>query len=110
MTVANHVNDTTFEREVLNAEGPVLVDFYATWCPPCKTLSPVIDELAREFDGRAKVVKLDIEEATRATQANRVSAVPTLVLFEGGRPVQRWTGAQPKRVLAGALESRLVAG
>jgi thioredoxin 1 len=107
--MANHVDDTTFEVEVLQAKEPVLVDFYGTWCPPCRELAPRIDELANEFTGRAKVVKVNIDDADQSAARYAVSAVPTLILFEKGKPVRRWVGLQSKQALGGALEKSLAA-
>ena len=108
--MTKHIDDTTFEAEVLRAEGPVLVDFYATWCPPCRELSPSIDELSAEFSGRAKVVKVNIDDADQSAARHGISAVPTLILFEHGEEVRRWVGLQSKTALAAALEQRLPVG
>src|SRR5262245_5040524 len=107
--MARQIDDTTFEVEVLQAKEPVLVDFYGTWCPPCRELAPRIDELASEFSGRAKVVKVNVDDADQSAAHYRVNAVPTLILFDRGQPIRRWVGLQSKQALGGALEKTLAA-
>ena len=80
-----HVNDQNFESEVLQSDIPVLVDFYATWCGPCKSLTPIVEELAVEYSGKAKMAKIDIDEAPGVASSHGIMAVPTLILFKGGR-------------------------
>lgn len=91
-----HVSDENFEVEVLQSDKPVLVDFTATWCGPCKMLAPLIEQLAREWDGRAKVAKLDVDNNPSITMSYQVMGVPTLILFVNGQAVERSTGYQPK--------------
>ena len=86
----------TFDTEVLKESQPVLVDFTATWCGPCKMLEPVVKQLAGEWDGRAKVLKLDVDENPDLAMTYTVMSVPTLILFKGGRPVERLSGYRPK--------------
>jgi thioredoxin 1 len=93
------VSDQTFDKEVVASATPVLVDFYATWCGPCQVLAPVVDQIAQELTGKLKVVKVDIDEAQDATANHAVTAVPTLLVFKGGKEVYRRQGAAPKRVL-----------
>src|SRR4051794_3228311 len=107
--MTKQIDDTTFDSEVLRAKGPVLVDFYGPWCPPCRELAPRIDELSAEFAGRATVVKVNVDDAFDATARFAVSAVPTLILFEDGELVRRWVGLQSKKALGTALEQRLAA-
>lgn len=90
------VNETNFQAEVLDAALPVLVDFTAVWCGPCKMLDPLVKQLAQDWDGRVKVVKLDIDENQDLTIQYQVMGVPTLILFVKGKPVQRISGYQPK--------------
>jgi thioredoxin 1 len=85
-----------FQTEVLASPLPVLVDFTAVWCGPCKMLDPIITQLAQEWDGKVKVVRLDVDENQEITMRYQVMGVPTLMLFVHGQPVQRVTGYQPK--------------
>lgn len=93
------VNDQSFQQEVVSSATPVLVDFYATWCGPCQVLAPVVDQISQELSGKLKVVKVDIDEAQDSTANHGVTAVPTLLVFKGGKEVYRRQGAAPKRVL-----------
>jgi thioredoxin 1 len=93
MSHAKHLVSSEFSDEVLNSTTPVLVDFYATWCPPCKMLSPVVDQLAGEFAGRVKVVKVNVDEETALAGAFRIESVPTLIAFHEGKVVHRSPGA-----------------
>jgi thioredoxin 1 len=93
------VTDATFEQEVTGARGAVLVDFGAEWCPPCRALAPVLEEIAREQGDRLRIVKLDIDENERTTIAYDVMSFPTLILFKDGEPVKRIVGARPKGAL-----------
>ncbi len=90
------LNEAAFQTEVLNAGMPVLVDFTAVWCQPCKMLDPVVKQLADEWEGKVKVVKLDVDENPQIAMDYTVMGVPTLMLFKQGRPVERVTGYQPK--------------
>jgi thioredoxin 1 len=94
------VNDSDFETEVLKADGPVLVDFWAEWCGPCKALSPVIDELAGELKGKIKVVKINIEEAPETPTRYDVRGIPTLMVFKNGQVVSTRVGGMPKAQLS----------
>ncbi len=106
---ATPIGAEEFEQEVLRATEPVLVDFYATWCGPCRALAPTLDELAGDLAGRARVVKLDVDEAPGLARQYGISSIPCLVVFRGGREVGRLVGAAPKRRIAGALETALAA-
>ena len=99
-----HVNDQNFESEVLQSDVPVLVDFYATWCGPCKSLTPIVEELAVEYSGKAKMAKIDIDEAPGVASSHGIMAVPTLILFKDGKEVQKLTGFKPKPELVKALD------
>lgn len=103
------VNDLNFETEVLQSQTPVLVDFTATWCGPCKQIAPLIDQLADEYVGKVKVVKLDIDEAPNTAVKFGVRGVPTIIVFKGGEAVARQMGAAPKTVLAQVLQRGLSA-
>ena len=93
-------NDASFDKEVVQANGPVLVDFSATWCGPCKKLEPVIQEIAGDYDGRLKVVKVDVDKVPGTAAKFQVMSVPTLVLFRDGQVRDQLTGVVPKRAIA----------
>ncbi len=93
------LNEETFRVEVIEASLPVLVDFTAAWCGPCKMLEPVVKQLAQEWSGKVKVARLDIDANPAITAEYQIMGVPTLVLFVNGRPVQRVSGYQPKERL-----------
>jgi len=94
-----------FEQHVINADTPVLVDFYATWCPPCKALAPVIDSLATDYKGKVAFVKVDIDKARDLTAQYKIQGVPTLVLFAEGKEVQRLVGGRPEMELRAELDA-----
>ena len=100
-------NDSNFQDEVLNSEIPVLVDFYADWCGPCKMMSPVVDELSREYEGRLKVGKVNVDENTNVAQQYRVMRIPTILLIKNGQVVDQVVGAVPKAQLTGKIDSIL---
>lgn len=104
------VSDASFEAEVLRAELPVLVDFGAEWCHPCKQLEPIVEELAAEWQGRVRVVTLDIDQNLATTMKYGVMGVPTLMLFIGGEVRERLSGYQPKRKILDKLEPALPRG
>lgn len=100
-----NVTDQNFEAEVLQSDVPVLVDFYATWCGPCKSLTPIVEELAGEYAGRAKIVKCDIDVAPGVASSHGIMAVPTLILFKGGEAQTKLTGFKPKPELDKVLSA-----
>ncbi len=97
-------NDLNFDQEVVNAQGKVLVDFTAAWCGPCKRLSPIVDEVAEQLEGKIKVGKLDIDEAPMTASKFQVRGVPTLMVFEGGQPVQTSVGLVSKAKVLSLLD------
>lgn len=101
------VNDLNFDAEVVNNDTPVLVDFTATWCGPCRQIAPLVDELADEYEGRAKVAKLDIDESPETARRFQIRGVPTILIFKGGEVVDQQVGLAPKTVLAGKIDSVL---
>ena len=94
-----------FEQNVLESDAPVLVDFYATWCPPCKKLAPTIEQLASDYQGRIQFVKVDIDKGAALADFYGVHAVPTVILFVKGEPVQQWQGNRPADHYRQALDS-----
>jgi thioredoxin 1 len=105
MGKAAEVNDTQFQAEVLDAGMPVLVDFWAPWCGPCRMLTPVIEELAGENAGTAKVVKINVDDSPGVAQNYGISSIPTVMVFKGGDVVVRFVGVQPKSKLQAALDA-----
>ena len=101
------LTDANFEAEVLQSKQPVLVDFWATWCPPCRVLGPFVDELAEAFAGRARVGKLDVDQNPAVVERYGIQAMPTLLVFKDGNVVDARIGAVPKAELARLLESQL---
>ncbi|WP_027342005.1 thioredoxin [Hamadaea tsunoensis] len=101
------VTDATFADEVLASDVPVLVDFWAEWCPPCHRIAPVLDELAGEYAGRARIVKINADENPAATRAYGVQSMPTLLMFRGGEVVSAMIGAHPKPRLRAQLDSAI---
>lgn len=105
MGKALEVTDNTFEQEVVQSTQPVLVDFWAVWCGPCKAIAPIVEELASEYEGRLKVMKLDVDDNPRTASAYGVQSIPTLLVFKDGKPAERIVGAVPKKVIADKLQS-----
>jgi thioredoxin 1 len=102
-----HVNDKNFASEVLKADLPVLVDFWATWCGPCRSISPIVEELAKEFLGKVKVTKLNVDESPSTPSQYGVRGIPTLILFKGGKVLDQIVGAVPKARLKALIEKAL---
>lgn len=101
------LNDENFSTEVLESDMPAMVDFYATWCPPCKALTPIVEKLAGEYDGRIKVGKLNIDEAPQTPVNFAVRAVPTIVFFKGGEAVNTMVGLKQEKELRSQIEALL---
>jgi thioredoxin 1 len=103
--MAQAVTAADFDSQVLKSSVPVLVDFFAPWCGPCKAMSPVVDALAQEYEGRAKVVKVNVDEQGELAGMFNVMSIPTFILFKDGKPVKGFMGAQPKESVAKLLDS-----
>jgi thioredoxin 1 len=101
------VTDATFEAEVLKADLPVLVDFWAAWCGPCKMIAPIVEELAKDYAGKLKVCKLNVDENNQTAAQFGIMSIPTLMLFKGGKPVERLIGYMPKAKLVEKLSPHL---
>lgn len=102
-----HVTDDTFEDEVVNAEGPVLVDYWADWCGPCKMIAPILDEIAEQYEGRLKVAKLNIDENPNTPPKFGIRGIPTLMLFKNGNVEATKVGAVSKSQLTAFIDSNL---
>jgi thioredoxin 1 len=101
------VNETEFQQEVLDSSMPVLVDFTAEWCGPCKMLSPIVDEIANQYEGKLRVVKVDADANQQVMQQYGILGLPTLMLFKNGEAVERITGFKTKEKILGKLDSHL---
>jgi thioredoxin 1 len=98
------VNDGTFERDVAGSDVPVVLDFWAEWCPPCRALAPTFEELAKQYSGRVRFLKLNVDENAEVPQRFGIKGIPTLVFFDGGREVERLVGAAGKDALARVID------
>jgi thioredoxin 1 len=107
MSAALQVTDASFETEVLNSELPVLVDFWAPWCGPCRMVAPVVDEIAAQYEGRVKVVKLNTDDNPNVASKYGIRSIPTLMIFKDGERVDMVVGAVPKTTLSNTLEKYL---
>ncbi len=104
MGAVQEVNDATFEAEVLQSSVPVLIDFWAPWCGPCKAIAPVLDELATEYEGKLKIVKMNVDDNQGTPSSYGVRSIPNLILFKGGTVANQIVGAQPKAQLQKAID------
>jgi thioredoxin 1 len=102
-----HFSDNTFEAEVKSNKGLVLVDFWATWCAPCRAIAPILEELAQKFEGKATIGKLNVDEEPNTARAMGIRALPTLLLFKNGQVVEQIVGAVGKDKISSALENNL---
>lgn len=105
--MAMKLTSGNFETEVYQSEIPVLVDFYADWCGPCKAMGPVVEELAKEYEGKAKVGKINTDENQNIAMEYGVMSIPTFIVFKGGKAVKKMIGMQDKRTLVAAIEEAL---
>jgi thioredoxin 1 len=101
------VTDSSFEQEVLQSSVPVLVDFWAAWCGPCKVIAPTIDQLAAEYAGKLKVVKVDVDQNMEISSRYGIMSIPTVMLFKGGHAVEKMIGALPKPAFVSKIQPHL---
>jgi thioredoxin 1 len=101
------LTDTNFDDEINKSDVPVLVDFWAPWCGPCRMMAPIIEEFARDYQGKAKVCKLNTDEARDSAMEFGISAIPTLILFKAGQVQKKWVGLTSKKDLAAAVDELL---
>ena len=101
------VNDTNFKQEVLESELPCLVDFWAPWCMPCNMVAPAVEEIAKEYQGKMKVCKINVDEAPKTASSYSIMSIPTLVIFKNGKVVNEVVGAVPKTELEAAIKPHI---
>jgi thioredoxin 1 len=102
-----HLKDSTFQTEVLKSDVPVLVDFWAVWCGPCKAIAPMVDELAAQYKGKVKIAKMDVDHEQQTPQQFGIRSIPTLLVFKGGRVVDTIIGAVPKSKIEESLKKAM---
>lgn len=107
MSAAAQVTDSSFDQEVLLSDVPVLVDFWAPWCGPCRMVAPVVEEIANQFEGKIKVAKVNTDENPNVASKYGIRSIPTLMIFKGGEKVDMVVGAVPKTTLVNTLEKYL---
>lgn len=105
--MVKHINQDEFEKEVINEEGVVVVDFFATWCGPCKMLAPVFEQAGEEMKNDATFLKVDIDQSLELAQQFRISTVPTMMIFKDGKPVETLVGFMPKERIVQKVKSHL---
>ena len=101
------ITDQNFQQEVLNSETPVLVDFWADWCQPCKMIAPVVEQIAEEYDGKVKIGKLDVDSNQQTSQAMGIRGIPALIIFNNGKPVDQIIGVVPKSIIQKKIDEVL---
>ena len=107
MSSVIHADEGTFEKAVRQSDTPVLVDFWATWCGPCKAIAPVLDELSAEYEGKARIVKIDVDQNPNLAAQYGIRSIPTLFVFKNGEKVDATMGMQPKAQLAALINKHL---
>ena len=107
--MAEQVTDATFDNLVINSDLPVLIDFWAPWCGPCRAVGPIIDELATEYNGKVRILKMNVDENPATSTKFAIRAIPTLILFKKGEIVEQITGAKSKESLKELLDSKALA-
>lgn len=108
MSNVSHVTDSSFEDQVKNSDVPVLVDFWAPWCAPCRMVGPVLEQIANEYQGKAKVVKVNVDEEQMIAGSLGVRSIPTIALFQGGKVKDTLIGARPKEDFANLLDKHIL--
>lgn len=103
------LTDETFAKDIASCEQPILVDFWAPWCPPCRMVAPVLEALAADYAGKVKIAKLNVDDNPRTAGAFGVASIPTMILFKGGEVVDMIVGAQPRASIEGVLKKHLAA-
>jgi thioredoxin 1 len=106
MSIVN-TTDQDFKNDVLESDIPVLVDFWAAWCAPCKAIAPVLEELAKEYDGKVKIVKVDVTSAEETAVQYNIRNIPALLIFKDGQPVAQQVGAQPRSKLVAFIDQNI---
>jgi thioredoxin 1 len=105
--MAKHFTDSSWESEVLNSEVPVLVDFWAEWCGPCRMIGPLVEELSVEYAGKASIGKLNVDENSAVSSKYGIRSIPTILIFKGGEVVDKIVGAVPKNMIAQKIDAQL---
>lgn len=108
--LVSEVDDATWERDVLQADRPVLVDFWAAWCAPCRMLAPTVDAVAEKYSTNARVVKLNVDDNPSVSQRYGIKGIPTLILFKGGKEEERVVGATSKEAISRMIDKHVSAG
>jgi len=105
--IVKDITDANFETEVMKSNVPVLVDFWAEWCPPCRAMSPIVESLATKFSGNAKIVKLNVDDNPSVTQRFGIKGIPTMIVFKGGKEAERVVGATNEGAISRLIEEQL---